>query len=240
MQPGAGAPNRPALPSHPRRARHEHPHFAVSSAAKPPRWSRQVSSSLDMMAMSASSRARSSGTPRPRAARRCRQPDTDRVREGGLRLAAGAGRRHISTVPTRRCSADGAQTCPATARAQPPLPRCRSHFGPNSAGRQRRPATRAPKIAPRCALPPSVAAIMRRSMSRPIQSDPFATAQRPSFRLLPLSRWQRSRLARRERNAAAGPDRDRDAPRCLVGRRAAGFGVKSASSRSEETAAIDR
>ena len=74
MQPMQALQSGRRLPSRPRRARLGRLPCAASSAARPPRWSRQVSSRLAMMAMSASSRAQSSGTPRSRAARSVGRP----------------------------------------------------------------------------------------------------------------------------------------------------------------------
>ena len=76
--------------------------------------------------------------------------------------------RQIASGPVRRCSAGGVQIGPAAAPERPPWPQCWPDGSPNGAGRA---ATSKPsaQIAPRWALLPSVAASIRRSISRPIR-----------------------------------------------------------------------
>ncbi len=126
-----------------------------------------------MIAIRASSRAQSSEALGTRDAEH-RQADEDRVREGSLRLAAGAG----DAIPHAGLFAgspaadpqagSGPTPCPAAVQVRPPLPQAgRRVIGMARAAA----ATRSPsdQIAPRWALLPPVAASMRCSMSRPIR-----------------------------------------------------------------------
>ena len=192
-----------------------------------------------MMAMSGiESRTVFRHAPRRRAAPEHRQAESDHMREGRLRLAAGPGPRQIASRPARRCSADGGAHRSGSRASRAAAAAMRAAF--RSDRRRAAAATSKPRaqIAPRCALLPSVAASMRRSMSRPIR--PICSRSRSGDFSTAAARAMSANPSLQGLGGTPQPGQIEIVMRPLPLRStSAGFGVSSASSIRAETAAVD-